>query len=82
MENDRPQVPIDDLRAAAGNQADASAALGAFHAEYESSAPDRELLEAHASRLRAIPGIVAPFERWWLDPRVQAFVSELNATGL
>jgi hypothetical protein len=82
MENDRPEVPIDDLRVAAGSEADAHAALGAFQAEYARDAPDRERLEAHASRLRAIPGIVAPFERWWLDPRVQAFVSELNATGL
>lgn len=82
MENDRPEVPIDDLRAAAGSQADAHAALGAFHAEYERDAPDRGRLEDHASRLRAIPDIVGPFERWWLDPRVQAFVSELNATGL
>jgi len=82
MENDRPKVPIDDLHAAAGDHPEAAAALGAFHAEYSSESPDPQKLEEHAARVRALPALVAPFERWWLDPRVQAFVAELNATGL
>ena len=82
MENDRPEVPYEELRAAASGHREASDALDAFHAEYHRDEPDRTALEAHAHRLRGIPAIVAPFERWWLHPRVQAFVAELNATGL
>jgi hypothetical protein len=82
MDNDRPDVPLDDLRAAAGNQPEAHDALGDFHAEFGKEKPDPAQLEAHAARLRGFPDVVGPFERWWLDPRVQAFVAELNATGL
>jgi hypothetical protein len=78
----RPPVPLDDLHAAAGGHPDAKAALDDFHAEYASSAPDRERLHAQAERVRGFAGVAAPFERWWLDPRVQAFIAELNATGL
>ena len=28
------------------------------------------------------PPLVAALERWWLDPRTQAFIAELNAAGL
>jgi hypothetical protein len=82
MENDRPDVPLDDLHAAAADHPEAAAALGAFHEEYSSDKPDPAKLEAHAARVRALPNLVGPFERWWLDPHVQAFVAELNATGL
>jgi len=78
----RPPVPLDDLHAAAGDRAEAKAALDDFHAEYASAAPDRERLHAHAERVRAFADVAGPFERWWLDPRVQAFIAELNAAGL
>ena len=82
MNDDRPEVPFDALRAMAADHPEAAQALDAFHAEYHRNTPDRAALEAHADRLRGFPSIVAPFERWWLNPRVQAFVAELNATGL
>jgi hypothetical protein len=82
MANDRPDVPLDELRSAAGGHPESDAAIGAFHSEFSSDAPDPEALEQHANRLRALPAIVGPFERWWLNPRVQAFIAELNATGI
>lgn len=78
----RPDVPLDDLHAAAGDGADARAALADFHAEYTADVPDPARLGAHAERVRGFDDVAGPFERWWLDPRVQAFVAELNATGL
>jgi hypothetical protein len=80
--NAQPELPLGDLRGAAGDHPDANAALDAFHAEYSSPEPDVARLGEHAERLRAYAAIAGPFERWWLDPRVQAFVAELNATGI
>jgi hypothetical protein len=82
MENQRPDVPIEALRTAAGDHPEAAAALSAFHAEYASDEPDPKALEAHANRLLDFPALVGPFERWYLEPRVQAFLAELSATGL
>ncbi|MBD5654840.1 MAG: hypothetical protein IAI50_06625 [Candidatus Eremiobacteraeota bacterium] len=78
----RPPIPLDDFHAAAGDHAEARAALADFHGEYSADAPDRERLGARAERVRGYESVAGPFERWWLDPRVQAFVAELNATGL
>jgi len=81
MSDPREPLPYDDLHAAAGDDA-ARAALSDFHGEYASTAPDATRLHAHAERVRGFDAVAGPFERWWLSPRVQAFVSELNATGL
>ena len=78
----RPDLPLDDLHAAAGEHPEARAALDDFHAEFSSDTPDRERLGGHAERVRGYAAVAGPFERWWLDPRVQAFVAELNATGI
>lgn len=82
MASERPDLPLDSLRNAAGEDADSHAALADFHSELTSDKPDPSRLEAHAGRLRTIPSIVGPFERWWLNPQVQAFLAELNATGI
>jgi hypothetical protein len=79
---DRPELPLGDLHEAAGDRADERAAVDEFHSEFSSPAPDRARLDAHAARLRAFASVAGPFERWWLDPRVQAFIAELNATGI
>lgn len=81
MPTERPAFPYDDLRAASA-EPEHQAALEAFHSEYHSDAPDRERLDTHAEGVRGVPSFVGPFERWWLDPKVQAFFSELNATGI
>jgi len=82
MDNQRPELPVDDLRAAAGDQPEAHAAIGDFHAEFSEATPDAGRLRAQADRLRSFSDVAGPFERWWLSPGVQAFVSELNATGI
>lgn len=81
MSDPRIPLPYDDLHAATQDDA-ARAALADFHGEYASESPDAARLHAQAERVRGYEAIAGPFERWWLDPRVQAFVSELNATGL
>ncbi|GAC1310338.1 MAG: hypothetical protein NVSMB19_24550 [Vulcanimicrobiaceae bacterium] len=82
MSDDRVPFPYDDLHAAGREHDEYRSALADFHGEYGSPTPDRERLTEHAQRVRGFAALAAPFERWWLDPRVQAFVAELNATGL
>jgi ribulose-5-phosphate 4-epimerase/fuculose-1-phosphate aldolase len=80
--NVRPSVPIDDFAAAAADHPEARAAIADFHTEYSADVPDHARLDAHAERVRGYASVAGPFERWWLDPSVQAFVAELNATGI
>jgi hypothetical protein len=82
MDSKRPDVPVDELMAAAGDAPDAHGAIGDFHRAYSEAAPDAAALRAHAERVRGIATVAGPFERWWLSPGVQAFIAELGATGL
>ncbi len=79
MPDERPEFPYDRFST---TDPEHRAALDAFHREYGNATPDRGQLHEHAERVRAAPGLVGEFERWWLSPRVQAFISELNATGI
>ncbi len=79
MPNERPEFPYGSF---SSDDPEHRAALDAFHGEYHSDAPDRERLALHAERVRSVPGFVGDFERWWLGSRVQAFIAELNATGI
>jgi L-fuculose-phosphate aldolase len=78
----RPDLPLAALRNAAGDEADAQSALDEFHAELSREEPDRTRLGEHAERVRGFAQVAGPFERWWLDPRVQEFIAELGATGI
>jgi len=78
----RPDLPLAALRSAAGDEADAQTALDDFHAELSREDPDRTRLGEHAERVRGFAQVAGPFERWWLDPRVQEFIAELGATGI
>ncbi len=82
MDQQRPDVPIEEFRAAAGDHPESHAAIGEFHSEFSSAAPDPAAIAAHAEKLRAYPTLVGTFERWYLNPRVQAFLAELTATGI
>lgn len=81
MPDERPIFPYDEFHAASDDP-EHRAALEAFHREYRAEMPDRERLAAHAERVRGVPSFLAPFERWWLDPKVQGFFADINATGL
>ncbi len=81
MPTDRPEFPYADFHGVSA-EPEHRAALDAFHSEYAREAPDGARLHAHAESVRGVPSFVGPFERWWLDPKVQAFFAELGATGL
>lgn len=82
MHDERPALPLHEFHAAAGDYPEARAAIADFHAEYSAERPDAGRLHSNAERVRNFPPVAAAFERWWLDPRIVAFVAELNATGL
>jgi L-fuculose-phosphate aldolase len=82
MADERPQVPLEELRAAAGDHPDARQAVEDFHGAFTAATPDSARVAAHAERLRGYDNVAGAFERWWLDPRVQTFLADLNATGI
>lgn len=82
MSDQREPFPFEHLRTTGPEHPDYRSALADFHDEYGGASPDGKRLRAHAARVRAFGALAAPFERWWLDPRVQAFIAELNATGI
>ena len=53
-----------------------------LHAEIESDAPDRDAIDAHVQRLRALPELEARIANWWEDPSTQRFVWNLSQIGL
>ncbi len=81
MPNERPDFPYDELRAASTDP-EHHAALESFRDEYARETPDSSQLHVRAESMRRVPPFVGPFERWWLNPRVQEFFAELSATGL
>jgi len=81
MPQDPAPFPADELRAAAAHD-DARTEVDALHAELQSEQPDPERIAGHVERLRGWDNLVAGLERWYLDPRTQLFISDLNSTGL
>ncbi len=80
--SDLPNFPHDDLRAAAGDEPDAHAAIDALHGELQATPPDAARISRHVEKLRGFPALRAQLESWWLDPRVETFIADLNAAGL
>jgi len=81
MPQDPAPFPADELRAAAAHD-DARSEVDALHAELQSGTPDATRIAGHVERLRGWDSLVAGLERWYLDPRTQLFISDLNSTGL
>ncbi|MFY9781473.1 MAG: hypothetical protein WAJ85_13300 [Candidatus Baltobacteraceae bacterium] len=79
---DPAPLPVDELRAAAADHPGAHPAIDALHAAVTAENPDAATIQRHVEELRKTPPLVAALERWWLDPRTQAFIAELNAAGL
>ena len=52
------------------------------HAELSSGTPDPSRIAGHVERLRGWDNLVGRLERWYLDPRTQLFIQDLNSTGL
>jgi hypothetical protein len=80
--SDLPDFPRDDLKAAAGNSPESHAAIDALHAELQGASPDPARISGHVEQLRGNAALLGPLERWWLDPRVQGFIGDINAAGL
>ncbi len=80
--SERPLPPSEDLHAALPPDHCAHAAIDDLHAEIGSDAPDRDAIEAHVQRLRALPELEARIANWWEDPSTQRFVWNLSQIGL
>lgn len=86
-ENDRepqaiPHPPYEDLRAAAGSDADARAQVDALHAEMHAAEPNPAAVEEHASRLRGVGVLEARIANWWDDPNTQRWVKAISDANL
>jgi hypothetical protein len=79
---DPAPLPVDELRAAAAEHPSTHPTIDALHAAVTADKPDAATIQRHVEHLRATPALIATLERWWMDPRTQAFIAELNATGL
>lgn len=84
-ESDQPAVPhppYDELRAAAGEDAQANASVDALHAELHSGSPDPANVTRQANFLRAIPVLEARIANWFDDPNTQRWVKAITDAGL
>ena len=79
MENRPPDLPLDDLRSGAPHSGET---IDALHAELGKDQPSADTIVEHVAALRRQPPLVAILENWFEDPRTQAFLAELSATGL
>ncbi|HEY1654033.1 MAG TPA: hypothetical protein VGF86_02840 [Candidatus Tumulicola sp.] len=78
----RPLPPSDDLHAALPAEHAAHETIDRLHAEVGSEAPNRDAIEGHVQRLRALPELEARIANWWEDPSTQRFVWNLSQIGL
>jgi hypothetical protein len=79
MENRPPDLPLDELRSGSPRSGET---IDALHTELGKAQPSAEAITEHVETLRRQPPLVAILENWFEDPRTQAFLAELSATGL
>jgi hypothetical protein len=77
-----PPFPDDELRASAPANSEAHETIDALRNELTRERPNPQAIKDHVERLSQWQNLVASLERWYLDPRTQAFIAELQATGL
>jgi hypothetical protein len=77
-----PPFPEDELRARAKANKEAHAKIDALKGELSRDKPSAKRIQEHVEHLNAWDDLVATLERWWMDPRTQAFIAELNAAGI
>jgi hypothetical protein len=78
----RPEFPREDLHGALPAEHGEHATIDQLHGEIHAAAPDRDAIENHVGRLRALPELEAIIANWWDAPVVQRFISNLNQIGL
>jgi hypothetical protein len=77
-----PHPPYDDLRSAAGEDAEALAALDDLRASMNAEKPDPPTIAQHVDRLRGVKDAQAHVAEWYESPAVQRWLSQLSGTGL
>jgi hypothetical protein len=77
-----PPFPEDELRARAKSNKEAQDKIDALRDELSRDKPSAKRIQEHVEHLNAWDDLVATLERWWMDPRTQAFIAELNAAGI
>ena len=82
MTHDRPDLPIDRLRAALPPDHDAHARVDALDRELQAEKPSTSAIKEHVAELRKHAPIAAIITNWFDDPRTQTFIDELVRIGL
>ena len=82
MPDERTDFPADKLHAAIPDDSDAQARVDALKRELASDRPAAATIEAHVAELRKHASLRDLVTAWFEDPRTQAFIEELTATGL
>ena len=75
-------LPREDLHAALPEGHEAHATIDKLHDEIQKSRPDRQAIESHVGRLRALPEVEAIVVNWWDNPHTQRFFGILGQIGV
>jgi hypothetical protein len=78
----RRSLPRERMHAALPQEHDAHGTIDRLHEEVHRAQPNRDAIEGHVGRLRAIPELEAAIATWWEDPKTQRAVSALGQIGL
>jgi hypothetical protein len=82
MPQNRAEFPYEKLRAAASNDSNAQTRVDALHRELNAERPASSAIREHVAALQKHASLQALIATWFEDPRTQAFIDELTATGL
>jgi len=75
-------LPREDLHAALPEGHDAHETIDALHEELHKPRPDRQTIERHVGRLRALPELEATLVNWWDSPKTQRYFAILAQIGV
>ena len=82
MPDNNPDFPADKLHAAIPDDPDARARIDALKRELASDRPTAANIRTHVTELRKHASLRDLVTAWFENPRTQAFIDELTATGL
>lgn len=74
-------LPREDLHAALPEGHEAHATIDGLHDEILKNRPDRQAIESHVGRLRALPELEAIVVNWLENPHTQRFFGILGQIG-
>jgi len=77
-----PHPPYDEFRSAAGQDAEALAAVDDLHASMNAEQPHPPTIAQHVDRLRGVKDAEARVASWYESPVVQKWLAGLSAGGL